>query len=297
MNYSKQALSFVDQVTMLKSRWLTIQDDNLAIEYLKSISYFRLVGYLRPMEADKINHIYKKGSSFENALSLYKFDTTLRSIVFKAIQDIEIAMRTKIIHYFSLTSGPFWFMEKKCADKPGLFAKNLNNIDEEVVRSKEEFIKEHFQKYSYPTLPPAWKTLEVLSFGTLSKLYLNYSDKKTKKIIARELGLPQHVFLESWMRSLAVLRNFCAHHARLWNRNFPFQPQMPQRLSGKWVNTSGLQLTKIYPQLCVLAYLLNQFQNSCSFTNDLKELLAKYSNVDTAAMGFPKGWQNEPLWK
>ena len=49
MNYSKQALSFADQVAIIKSRGLTIQDDNLAIEYHKSISYFRIVGYLRPM--------------------------------------------------------------------------------------------------------------------------------------------------------------------------------------------------------------------------------------------------------
>ena len=139
--------------------------------------------------------------------------------------------------------------------------------------------------------------MEVVSFGTLSKLYLNYCDKKTKKTIARELGLPQHKFLESWMRSLAVLRNCCAHHARLWNRNFPFQPQMPQILSGNWINTSGLQLTKIYPQLCTLAYLLCQFQNSCDFVKSLKNLLSKYPNIDTAAMGFPAGWETEPLWK
>lgn len=86
MFYSKQALSFFDQVAMLKSRGLIINDENLAIEYLKSISYFRIAGYLRPMEADKTSHIYKKGSSFENALSLYEFDTALRILVFKAIQ-------------------------------------------------------------------------------------------------------------------------------------------------------------------------------------------------------------------
>lgn len=296
MDYSKQALGFLDQVKMLKSRGLIIIDDNLAIEYLKSISYFRIACYLRPMESDKVNHVYKEGSSLKNALSLYEFDTKLRNLVFNAIQHIEIAMRTKIIHYFSLASGPFWFMEKNCADNPRLFNNNLSHIDEELGRSKEDFIKEHYQQYSNPTFPPAWKTLEVVSFGTLSKLYLNYSDKKAKKTIAREFGLPQHVFLESWMRSLAVLRNCCAHHARLWNRNFPLQPQIPQKLCGKWVNTSGLQLTKIYPQLCAISYLLNQFRNSCNFKNDLLNLLAQYSNIDTNAMGFPRGWQNEPLW-
>jgi hypothetical protein len=35
--------------------------------------------------------------------------------------------------------------------------------------------------------------------------------------------------------------------------------------------------------------------------NDMKAkidtLLANYPDIDTAAMGFPRGWENEPLWQ
>lgn len=34
-------------------------------------------------------------------------------------------------------------------------------------------------------------------FGTLSKLYYNFSDKKLKKRVARQFNLPQHEVLES----------------------------------------------------------------------------------------------------
>lgn len=84
---------------------------------------------------------------------------------------------------------------------------------------KRRFLIEHYAKYDTPPYPPAWKTLEVSSFGTLSKLYCNLSDNNLKKQIARELGLPQHLYLESWIKSLSVLRNCIAHHARIWNRN------------------------------------------------------------------------------
>ena len=80
--------------------------------------------------------------------------------------------------------------------------------------SKEDFLIEHFAKYDNPSYPPAWKTLEVSSFGTLSKLYCNLADNNLKKQIAREFGLPQHLYLESWIKSLSVLRNCIAHHAR-----------------------------------------------------------------------------------
>ena len=47
----------------------------LELEQLRIISYFRLANYLRPMEQDKIAHIFKLNSTFENALDLYYFET------------------------------------------------------------------------------------------------------------------------------------------------------------------------------------------------------------------------------
>ena len=47
----------------------------LELEQLRIISYFRLANYLRPMEQDKIAHIFKPNSTFENALDLYYFET------------------------------------------------------------------------------------------------------------------------------------------------------------------------------------------------------------------------------
>lgn len=36
---------------------------------------------------------------------------------------------------------------------------------------------------------------------------------------------------------------------------------------------------------------------SNDFTLQLKSLLQSHPNVDVAAMGFPVGWENDPLWK
>lgn len=35
---------------------------------------------------------------------------------------------------------------------------------------RQEFILEHYKKYSDPDMPPVWKTLEVITFGT----FLNF---------------------------------------------------------------------------------------------------------------------------
>lgn len=295
--YTKQALSISDQINLLKSRGLIIADTSRATAFLGEVSYFRFVQYLRPMEADKTSHKFKSDSKFEDAVGLYEFDAGLRDLMFRAIQRIEIALRTKIIHEFSIAHGPFWFFNLALADDEHRFIENINAIDRELLRSKEDFIKEHRQKYDKPAFPPAWKTLELASFGTLSKLYYNFSDKKIKKRIARQFNLPQHEVLESWMRSLTVLRNCCAHHSRLWNRYLSNAPKINASLRGDWIDITNLDDNKLYATASCIAYWLDAMGYGNSFKTNLKKLLSQYPQVDPAAMGFPLDWQSQPLWQ
>ena len=105
-------------------------------------------------------------------------------------------------------------------------------------------------------------------------------------------------FLISWLESITVLRNLCAHHARIWNRRYALKPQMPKALvDHKWLSDFSFPPDKIYPQLCCIAYLLNAIDVQNTFSKDIKRLLWKFPSVDAAAMGFPKGWMKELLWK
>lgn len=97
MRYSKQPLDYLEILKLLKSRGLIIRDESMAIECLKVVSYFRLDNYFHPMESDKIRHIFKPNSYFENAIDLYEFDRDLRELIFTAIQAIEIALRSTLL--------------------------------------------------------------------------------------------------------------------------------------------------------------------------------------------------------
>lgn len=295
--YTKQSISIDDQLAILKSRGLLFDDEQAAIECLKIISYFRLANYWKPMESDKVNHVFKPKSKFENVVTLYNFDNELRTLIFSAIQSIEIALRTKIIQIVSSNYGAFWFADESRFSNTSIFSKCLTSIEDELKRSKEDFLVEHFAKYDNPPYPPAWKTLEISSFGTLSKLYCNLSDNSLKKQIARELALPQHLYLESWTKSLSVLCNCVAHHACIWNRKYPWKPQLPKNLQNPWIQNNAVSQEKLYAQLCCMAYLMYAIQPNNNFKQKLKALLSEYSIVDVAAMGFPKLWYNEPLWK
>ena len=297
MKYSKQPLDYSEILDLLESRGLIIRDRNKAIECLKVVSYFRLDNYFHPMESDKVQHIFKPGSTFDNAMDLYRFDCDLRELIFTAIQAVEIALRSKMIHHISLQYGAFWFTDVSLFRDAYIHHKCMEQIRQELKRTREEFIIEHSAKYSEPEFPPVWKTLEVTSFGTLSKLFCNFADNKIKKRIAREFNLPQHLVLESWIKSAVVLRNYLAHHSRVWNRKFPIKPQMTTPLRGNWVIPPVGNYDKLYSQLCYLQYLLNVIRPCNNFSFRLKVLLTEHLNVDTSAMGFPGNWLDEPLWR
>ncbi|MBB6734041.1 Abi family protein [Cohnella zeiphila] len=59
-------------------------------------------------------------------------------------------------------------LESQHFDNHGTF---LVELDKEVKRSQEIFIRHHVQKYEGKI--PVWAAIEVLSFGALSKLYLD----------------------------------------------------------------------------------------------------------------------------
>ena len=297
MRYTKQLLSLQQQIEILKQRGLQIEDESVAKNVLDTISYFRLAGYWRLMEADKQQHTFRRGSKFSQILSLYHFDEELRILLFSAIQQIEVAVRARMIRIFAERHGTFWFMDSSLAESPTMYKSNLQNLQDELHRSEDEYILEHFRKYDTPSMPPVWKTMEVASMGTLSKLYGNMSDNAAKKAVSRSFFIPKFEYMRNWLRCITVIRNICAHHARLWNTNIVVKPNLPSHLPNPWITNRQINRDKLYPHLCYIAYWLNAINPTNTFTKDIKTLLAKYPVVDPAAMGSPRGWRNEPLWQ
>lgn len=295
--YGKVPISIDDQILMLKGRGLAFGDEAKAKQLLGNVTYFRLVAYMRPMEADKVTHQFKANATWEKAVELYDFDTELRKLIFAAIQKVEIAVRSKMINRFSLVHGAFWFVNSGLCVNERLFVQNMGAVDRELDRAKDDFIREHFERYSSPAYPPAWKTMELATFGTLSKLFANFSDSALKNDIAKDFGLPRYVMLESWIQCLAVLRNACAHHSRVWNKVFTSPATMPERLPMDWVDVTVVASNRLYARLCCIVYLLNAIDAENGFVAAMKELLVLHPNVDVSAMGFPSGWELEPLWK
>lgn len=85
-----------------------------------------------------------------------------------------------------------------------------------INRSRETFIEHYKKKYGLPL--PIWIASEVWGFGTLSHLFGGMREAE-QDAIAERYGIGNERVFASWLRSLNYLRNVCAHHSRLRNRN------------------------------------------------------------------------------
>lgn len=299
--FDKKAFTIQEQIEQLQKRGLNITKEDNIEHCLSHISYYRLGEYWFSMQSDKINHIFKENSTFKDVIALYNFDTELKILLFEIIEKIEISLRTKLIYHLSHEYGPWWFQNFDLFIDSRELVKTLANLEEELNRSKEVTIKNHFKNHKADLrFPPSWKSLEQTSFGSLSKLYGNLKNTiKSKDTIAVEFGAVNHTYLPSWLQSIAQIRNYCAHHSRLWNKNLPGTPKLLTNPPFNWIQDIPKQheFPKLYIHLCLMKYLLDRIQPVNNFTERLNYLLMKYPNIDPNAIGLKPNWIKENLWK
>ena len=104
------------QIDILKSRGMAFSDENLATSYLTRISYFRLKYYWTDMIDVATGH-FSDDASFDTVIQRYEFDRRLRSILFAAIEILEVGLRTKFITTLSLaTNSGLWYLDLSLFD-------------------------------------------------------------------------------------------------------------------------------------------------------------------------------------
>lgn len=296
---AKPPKNIQDQIILLQSRNMHFKDVNSAPHFLSTISYYRLKGYWWEMQDDKVNHHFANNSYFEDVIDLYNFDRHFRLIVFNAIERIEVALRTKLIYHLSQAYGAYWYLSPALFENPKIFASFLSKINSDVSNSSEEFIVKHFQNHP-DEMPESWKSLEVITLGTLSKLYSNLKHQLPEKNrIANEFGLNNQKYLSSWLLTITVVRNIIAHHSRLWNRviinKYDWPPTSPKPILS--YIPDNYQRRKIFPILSAIIYLNNQISPGNHLKQELFNLFAQFPNIQLNRMGFPANWKNEPIWK
>ena len=315
MQYTKRPLTIQEQLQKLQSRGLNFDNEELAKAYLTNISYYRLRAYTYPFQDNdnpEADHYFKQDDiKFSDIIDLYCFDRRLRNLMFNAIEKIEVAVRARIVQAYSEVYGSHWFYDNTLykhilkTDRRGnpttAFDMLMEEIESEVNRSNEDFIKHYQDKYDNPQLPPAWMTLEVLSLGTLSKMYNLLKKSSLKRKVARDLGLGDEKVLANWLHAIAVWRNCCAHHSRVWNRRSIINIIMPTNTYRPFIKKevmSKLHSNKVFTVLCCIKYFSNIISPDSNLKQNILSIIGDGGNLlNLQDMGFPKDWKHLDVWK
>lgn len=296
MKYQKPPLTFEAQADLLLSRGMT-GDRSLMIDRLSVVNYYRLSGYWFPFRLT--DHTFRTDTTFKMIWERYVFDRRLRLLMMDAIERIEVTVRTQLAYHHSHhCHDPFAYATDP-KTLPGISslerARFLVDIGNETAHSKETFV-EHFRKtYSDEhQYMPVWMASEVMTFGCLLTFFRG-SHPNIKKEIAHLFNV-HDVVLNSWLLTLNVVRNICAHHGRLWNREMGVRPMIPKK-SSQWHTPVLVGNDRVFGILTICKYCLDRIAPQSHWPLRLKNLLAEFPDIPKRSMGFPDNWEECPIWK
>ena len=277
-------------------------DRDIMLELLRQVSCYRVRGYAMHFNKshDANNPIYD--CKFEDVVGLYRADRTLRRIIFTAIDPIEVRIRASWAHHVETNYGPKGHLKSEIYKVPRSTGKREIRFFYDDLRKRLDEMRywdrNIERKYSNLKIQPL---SEKISFSFLSKFVGALKDSEVRKIgVQFDFGDR----LESILRQLSVVRNKCAHHARIWN----FRPEVIAELKyhkldcslhhGKARQHQGGR-AGIYNTLALLAYMLKIIEPDLwqDWREDLFDLMDSEPFKDLAAvMGFPEDWKEREVW-
>lgn len=340
--YNKKFLDVDGQLDRLRDRGLVFEDRELAYRELQAIGYYRLSGYWYPFRqkpkdpGEPRPSEFVEGSTLKEVLEIYRFDERLRVEILHALSHIEVAMRFRIGHLLG-RRGPFAHNEATELNSGWTTAQERTgsgpNCSEDCVWStsdhenwmrkqqrneeisNEAFIAHFDANYGKPL--PVWTATEVMSFGDLTRLFSGMTQRDRQQVAAdfdlcQDDGNGDAGALSNWLEHLRQTRNFCAHHARLWNRNHtaplsipPTVKEMAHMKGTKEDEVDGAlpisrPVRRIYGSLVLITYLLARINHSNETRDRIRALIEAFAAKQTTRlsdMGFPDGWEAEEIWQ
>jgi len=209
-----------EQLDILKSKGLTIEDYDKASEIVLRENYFFLNGYRGPF-LNVGSKRFIEGATFEEMYALFTFDRYFRNIIFKNVLIVENNYKS-IFSY--VLSKKFGYKEKDYLnpdnfDRNKEKARQVNDLIRKVKRQiringyQHEATSHYINNYGYI---PLWVSVKVLSFGLMGELYTILRQEEKDEIASYYKNLNSED-LGDYLAILSNYRNLCAHEDILYN--------------------------------------------------------------------------------
>ena len=285
---------------------MSVEDEHVAQKHLATIGYYRLGAYWLPFEVEPTgtevrSKQFRPGTSFSGVIDSYHFDEQLRLLLNKHLARFEIRLRASLSKHVALSLGPHGHLDTKYFRPTSTHEELLQRLFKSVADSHEVFVKHYVGKYTNPALPPIWASVELLSFGQLSKWFAALADADIRTRISHDLGLPTEQAAVGTIQSLVYVRNICAHHGRLWNRALVKRPPILKRIRNSLnldpENPSQSEnLNLLYNLMTSLVDIEETSLGSSEFKSDWLSLARNKKQETLSQMGFREDWRSTPVW-
>ncbi len=325
MEYAKPHLSCAEQAEKLIRQGI-IGDRTDMEQKLAGVSYYRLSAYWHPFrreltDAEGKVRYYFTNTNFELIWNHYLFDRKLRLLFMDAIERIEVALRSRLVDYYTRDHSPFDYAnDPHAARRVAELERQAGIVDGvcDFKNCKYACVRHFYSKYGdcHAHLP-FWIFAEVTEFGFMSTFY-RQSPLNLRISIASEWGVSVAT-LTSWLSCINALRNACAHHSRVWNNGWGLKPLLPKKHSWEhqlwfcqyserkqlweYVRNAdarpSIDQTKTAALLFICRYLMRQIAPLSRWHERVEALFAEFedSGINFRTMGLPLHWQRHPLWR
>ncbi len=294
--YPKQILTTEQQVQSYVDAGMEITSREDVGKALKSVGFYRLRGYSFHLY-DNSAKKYIPGTKFDDIFQLYQFDQELSALIFSMISKIEVALRVRLVEALLVHGDALILQDSSIFKEKKMYWQNMSTIASEIARSNDVFIKHNFDNHEGEV--PVWAVVEVLSFGTLSKIIKNLKTGtgSTYSILTANyqyiskkgnFANPSQKMYTSWVQAVSVLRNMCAHNSRIYNRTIHTTPEI---LDADKVTPAPAH-NGLYQILLAMKYLRSSDEEWMLFVDELDKLLQNNGSVlSLTAMNMPTDWK------
>lgn len=217
-------------------------------------------------------------------MELYKFNGKFRQLLFTVIERVEVNLRCRLANYFSCKYGVLEYEPPANFADAGYHKEFIEDINHEIERNAKSPFVRNFQTNYVDGKIPMYALVELFSFGTLSKFFKNMKNED-KKAVAGTYGVG-YTYFESWIESIAYVRNLCAHYGRLYNAKLARTPKLYKQYT-----QMGIGNNRIYGVLLCVSKIVPHDRSWTRFVDELESYIEKYPSVKITSMGFPVDWK------
>ena len=282
-----------EQIEILRSRGLIINDEPRARDFLLHNNYYRISGYSLTLRK---NDVFFKSATFQNIIDIYNFDHELRHIILQYLEVIEVQMKSIYTYEFTKIHGPIGYLDESFFTNKNKHKEIIDKANrQKTQRLPHEAYLKHFVNDLQQNIP-LWAFVDLLTISDISFLY-SISESPIKEAVARAFGLTMSKgasILESYMHSMTIIRNLCAHGSRIYNRLFEQKPSLNKKEKALLIknNKGELDNAHFYGFLLIMKRIL-----PADKFNEMKKsiivLTNKYPFVRMDYYGFRSDWQQK----